>query len=111
MPRPWSVAVAQELLRIVNFVLSQDVERRTTEEDDSTARATRDEEQCLQFDNTYENFLSSDTNANSQSDITTANDLNFWATYRSWKFCEHCGSVQKLKNRGVIRSLRETLHA
>ena len=99
MPRSWSVAAAQEFWssRSVNLVLSQNVERTTTEDDDSTARATRDEQQRLQFNNTYENFLSTDTNANIQRDITTANDLNFWATYRSWTFCEHCGSVQKLK--------------
>ena len=59
MPRPWSIAAAQEFWssRSVNFDLSQNIERTTTEEDDSTAPATRNEEQRLQFDKTYENFL------------------------------------------------------
>ena len=48
MPRPWSGAAEQEFWahRSVNYVLKQNIPT-TMPEDDTTARANRDEEQCL----------------------------------------------------------------
>jgi hypothetical protein len=45
----------------------------------------------------YADFLSTVTNENAQRSITIANDLHFWAVYRSRTFCQDCGSLDKIK--------------
>ena len=78
MPLPWSGAAGQEFWshRSVNFVLKQNIPT-TMSEDDTAARANRDEEQRLQFNSAYAHLLSTQATGNSHRDITIPNDLQF----------------------------------
>lgn len=101
MPHTWSSTAAEQFwsLRKMSCVLTDtfQVETPEGEEDELTERHNRDEEQRVQFQTEYADYLSRETTENAERSITIANDLHFWAVYRSWTFCQDCGSLDKIK--------------